>query len=480
MTGQINIKIFTWAIGVTQPSTPEEALDYITRILSKNDDMYTDLDISLTIDSALKEGFIYCVSKKNNLYSLTNLGDINLGNKLRVLKDKNRLYLLKSMRNASFKNEGVPVRNRSGGSPLISARLDTEVSPRPEVSLGSGPHPQSQRNFWPRVYQQLKIGSKSGAPSLSINLNYYSSNRLPQIQSEAEAIFALAELIGVSAFLLRDFYSSTERYYRSFEIPKKSGKEARVINAPRTFIKTTQHWLLDYFLYRLRQHETCFSFRAKLSIKDNAAVHLNKHFVLSLDIKNFYGEISRNKVKACFEENNINIFLAEIFSKIVTLNESLPQGAPTSPIISNSLLYEFDVKMSEYSKMKEVSYSRYADDLTFGSDEYNVLEIIVQLVAAELGKIELKLNNSKTRIVSSNNCQIVTGVAINNGELRPSRKYRKKIRALFYKAELDSNTDLLPKLCGHLNYLESFGNGDTSHNLTNYRQTINKLKLKKK
>ena len=91
----------------------------------------------------------------------------------------------------------------------------------------------------------------------------------------------------------------------------------------------------------------------------------------------------------------------------------------------------------------------------------------------------MKLNKNKTRIVSSNSCQIVTGIAINNGELRPSRKYRKEVRALFHKAEVEKSFELIPKLYGHLNYLKSFNNGDTPKNIQKYKSIIDKLKIHK-
>jgi hypothetical protein len=481
MSNGLNSKVFTWALGVIQPARPEEVQDYIQKMFSYDDELHSKINLKSTISNALQEGVIRCVSKKSNLYILTSDGDSSLGIKLRVLKDKNRLYLLKSMRGVTFRDKGVSDRNMSGVSPLESLRLSTKVSPRTEFPLSSGPQPQSHRKLWPRAYnEQLRIGSKSETPFHSVNLNYYSSNTIPNIETKQQATIALSELIGISNELLNDFCTYTDRYYRKFEIPKKSGNETRVICAPRTFIKTTQHWILDYFLYRLNQHNSCFSFKQKTSIKDNASVHLNRKFILCLDIKSFFDNITIEQVRRCLEKGNINSYLAALFADIVTLNGSLPQGAPTSPTISNSHLYEFDGKMLEYCSDNEMTYSRYADDLTIGSDNYDALKKVEKLVQFELNKLDLNLNHKKTRIISSNNCQVVTGIAINNGEIRPTRKYRKEIRALFYKAEVDSDVVQLPKLLGHFNYLKSFINGDTSHNLNKYQIIINKLIQKKK
>ncbi|WP_430283421.1 retron St85 family RNA-directed DNA polymerase [Pseudoalteromonas sp.] len=475
MSSELNLKTFIWGLGVIQPATPDEVQNFVIKMLFKQS--IKEFDLEITVEKLVNESFIRCVSKRNKLYSITHEGDEFLGNKLRALKDKERLYLLKSVRDVSFVDKGASERNMGGASPLKQARSSTKVSPRPDIPLSSGPLPQTQRNIWPRVYWQLNIGSKSEAPLTSINLNFYSANSLPRkFESFGDAVITISELVGVSSYLLKDFCNQTEKYYRYFEIPKKSGKGVRAISTPKAFLKTVQYWILDYFLFRLKVHESCYSYRKSKSIKDNANTHLNRKFILCMDIESFFDNISVNQVEKCFVENKIEPKLAVLFAKIVTLNGSLPQGAPTSPVISNSHLYEFDEVVSKYCIDNNLSYSRYADDLTIGSDDYDSLKKVGDLISEKLNLYKLKLNKKKTRIVSSNSCQIVTGIAINNGELRPSRKHRKEVRALFHKAEVEMNVELLPKLFGHLNYLKSFSNGDTQKNIRKYQSIIDKLK----
>ncbi|MEZ9236635.1 retron St85 family RNA-directed DNA polymerase [Shewanella sp. 10N.286.52.A9] len=476
MSSELNLKAFIWGLGVIQPATPEEVQNFILQVLLKQSNK--EFDMQITAQKLLDEDYIRCVSKKNKLYSITHEGDEFLGNKLRALKDKERLYLLKSTRDVNFSGKGASERNSGGASPLKQASSSTKVSPRPEISLSSGPQPQIQRNLWPRVYLQLNIGSKPEAPLNSINLNFYSANSIPsKFDNLGHAILTTSELIGVSSYLLKDFCNNTQKYYRYFEIPKKSGKGVRVICAPRAFLKTVQYWILDYFLLRLKQHESCYSYRKNKSIKDNANAHINKKFILCMDIESFFDNISIKQVVQCFTENSISPHLAILFAKLVTLNGSLPQGAPTSPIISNSHLYEFDDYISKYCAENNLSYSRYADDLTIGSDDYDALKKMEKLITEELGSFGLIINKGKTRIISFNGCQIVTGVAINNGELRPTRKHRKEVRALFHRAEIERSVELLPKLYGHLNYLKSFRNGDSPKNIQKYQSIIDRLKL---
>lgn len=479
VSSELNVKAFLWAIGVIQPATSEEVKNFLIHTLLRQSD--ANFDLQLTVEKLLKENLIRCVSKKNKLFSMTHSGDEFLGNRLRVLKDKERLYLLKSVRDVNIKYKGASGRNTGGVSPLKQARTSTKVSPRPEISLVSGPLPQTQRDLWPRVCWQLNIGSKSEAPlppsSKSINLNFYNNNSIPKkFDSVQHATVTVSELIGISSYLLTDFCDNTNAYYREFKIPKKSGKGFRHLHAPKTFLKTFQYWVLDYFLFRLRQHDNCFSYRKNISIKDNASVHLNRKYILCMDIESFFDSISTNQVYKCFLENKIDNYLAQLLSSLLTLNNALPQGAPTSPIISNSYLYDFDEYIYKTCSALNLSYSRYADDLTVGSNDYQSLKKIERLIKIKLREFGLKVNKNKTRIISSNSCQIIAGVAINNGKLRPSRKYRKEVRALFYKAEIDNNVEFLPKLCGHLNYLKSYENGDSEGNIKKYQSIIDKLK----
>lgn len=155
---------------------------------------------------------------------------------------------------------------------------------------------------------------------------------------------------------------------------------------------------------------------------------------------------------------------------------SLPQGAPTSPIISNAYLYEFDQKMYEFCVRNGMTYSRYADDLTIGSTDYTQLKSCIIFISEQLTKLELTINERKTRIISNNNAQVITGVCINNEQLRPSRKFRKEVRAAFHNAKLNNDKGSLPRLYGYLNYLSSFDSGDTPHNISEYKSIIDRIK----
>lgn len=110
-----------------------------------------------------------------------------------------------------------------------------------------------------------------------------------------------------------------------------------------------------------------------MSVKNNACVHLNKKYILCVDIDNYFGSIKTEFIHAMLHKFDFSMELSEVLSQLMTLDGSLPQGAPTSPDISNSFLYDFDVTVSDWCSAHNVSYSRYSDDLTFGLDSIDII-----------------------------------------------------------------------------------------------------------
>jgi len=130
---------FLWAIGVAQPTTLEYAHGLLKKVTQSEGDLLTIEEINKFSKFALDEGLIEVVSKKNKLYSLTNEGGVFIGKGLRLLRDKNRLLLLKSFRRAKLTQESSPTGNLAGAAPVVRNSSALKAAPRPEVSLASGP-----------------------------------------------------------------------------------------------------------------------------------------------------------------------------------------------------------------------------------------------------------------------------------------------------------------------------------------------------
>ncbi|EJP1070707.1 RNA-directed DNA polymerase, partial [Salmonella enterica] len=163
-------------------------------------------------------------------------------------------------------------------------------------------------------------------------------------------------------------------------------------------------------------------------------------------------------------------------SGIVTYNDVLPQGAPTSPIISNAVLFEFDEEMSFQALTLDSIYTRYSDDISISSDKKENLEILISIAEEKLLSIGFTLNKEKKRISSYNSRQIVTGILVNES-IRPTRTYRKKIRSAFDHAlkEQDNSQLTINKLRGYLNYLKSFEPYGFNFNEKKYKDILNFL-----
>ncbi|MBQ9337829.1 MAG: RNA-directed DNA polymerase [Lentisphaeria bacterium] len=248
-------------------------------------------------------------------------------------------------------------------------------------------------------------------------------------------------------------------HYRIYRIPKKNGN-FRTIEAPAPILKLIQRYILVRVLpvrlpwgesrlreteARLRENGIRFrpgeiprmlsaarAFERGCSIGRNAAAHCGKPIVVSLDVKNFFPSLKYGPVRAIFQELAEDDASAVMLAKFCTLNGHLPQGAVTSPHLSNLLMRDFDAALAEYSLLHGLAYTRYADDLTFSGDPSN--EEITELIRrcrSELATLGLRLNRDKIRIQRKGMRQEVTGVVV-NAKVSAPRKIRRELRQRMY------------------------------------------------
>ena len=218
------------------------------------------------------------------------------------------------------------------------------------------------------------------------------------------------------------------KYYHTFKIKKKSGGE-RIINAPSKKLYTIQKWVLNNILDNITFSEYAMGFVKKKSIVDNAKVHLNKNCVLNVDIKNFFTSIKRNKVFGLFYYYGYTNYVSYILSRLCTYNDYLPQGAPTSPIISNIICFKLDKRLSGLARKFNASYTRYADDITFSSN-YSIFGML-KMINKILGEEGFRINESKTRILYKHQRQEVTGLVVNK-KVHVNKKYINSLKQEIY------------------------------------------------
>ena len=239
---------------------------------------------------------------------------------------------------------------------------------------------------------------------------------------------------------IRTLYSisySLHRHYHSIKISKRQGGY-RVLSIPDMPLKCIQKRIADVLLSQIT-----------ISPYAKATPHINKDIVLKLDIRDFFNNILYSTVKEkAFPKEKYSENIRILLSMLCYYNDALPQGAPTSPFISNIIMCEFDNTVGSWCGKHGVAYTRYCDDMTF-SGNFNPNEVI-KYVRFELRKMGFFLNNKKTIVAHKSNKQIVTGIIVNK-KLNIPRKYKKDIRQAIYYC----------KKFGVYNHMESANINDT-------------------
>jgi RNA-directed DNA polymerase len=226
-----------------------------------------------------------------------------------------------------------------------------------------------------------------------------------------------------------------DKRYKEFNISKKSGKK-RKIESPDELLKRIQK-LINYLLqviFEPYSHYSSNGFLFGKGIIRNAKPHINKNYVLNLDIKDFFPSINFRRVKVVLELNPFNLKddrerISFLIANICTYKNHLPQGVPTSPILSNIVTQRLDRNLTKECLNLNIKYTRYADDLTFSSNQ-NILDPSFIKKVKKIVRFEnFELNNDKTRLQTSMQRQQVTGLIVNE-KLNVKREYLQKVRAM--------------------------------------------------
>ena len=198
----------------------------------------------------------------------------------------------------------------------------------------------------------------------------------------------LAAILGVNAaFLTRTLYiRSINAQYYQFKIPKRSGGD-RIINAPTSELKDIQTRLSTLLLdcidelneSKNKSSTLSHGFVRERSIVTNAEMHLNKKNVLNIDLSDFFDSFNFGRVRGFFIKNknfSLNKDIATVIAKIACLNDTLPQGSPCSPVITNLITHSLDIRLASLAKRCSCVYSRYADDITFSTRKKHFLKTL--------------------------------------------------------------------------------------------------------
>jgi RNA-directed DNA polymerase len=234
----------------------------------------------------------------------------------------------------------------------------------------------------------------------------------------------LAALVGYRKVYLKKAAIYTSYFYRKFVISKRNGKP-RTISEPLPSLKEIQSWILRNILENVQVSKFAKAYLQNRNIRDNAKHHIGKSVILKVDIQDFFGSISQEAVEQIFLNLNYSSNISNLLSKLCTLEKSLPQGAPTSPYLSNLYLSQFDEVVGNYAVKAKLRYTRYADDITFSGD-FDPDEVLIFL-EKELMELKLQLNKRKTMIMRHHKRQFVTGIIVNK-KMQVPREERQNLR----------------------------------------------------
>lgn len=231
--------------------------------------------------------------------------------------------------------------------------------------------------------------------------------------------------------------------YKKYTIKKARGGH-REINHPAKELKTLQYWLSERFLSHFSIHAAATAYKKGASIKKNASLHLKNPYLLRMDFENFFESITssdlRKKIRIGTEISGVRIGRSDqkFMSNILFKDGRMVIGAPSSPVLSNLLMYEFDQNIDSYCRKHEIAYTRYADDLFFSCSKPNKLKNVERYVLRKVAQLEcpgrLRINQGKTRHSSKKGRRYVTGLTLTSaGRISLGRAKKKEIKSRIHK-----------------------------------------------
>lgn len=274
----------------------------------------------------------------------------------------------------------------------------------------------------------------------------YKMNRI----KECSNVYSLASRLNLSTASLTKiiYHDKVDNCYKQFSIPKKNGG-IRTICAPNKELKNIQKRLANALYYELKMireewdiiPKISHAFEKKKSIISNCEIHKRKRFILNVDLEDFfdhfhygrvYGYFSKNKYFLCEDE------VARTIANLACYKGRLPQGAPTSPIITNLIFQAVDSRILKLTREFRLDYTRYADDLTFSTNRKDFEELypeFLEKLSKLLERSGFEINQNKIRLSCRGSRQTVTGLIVNN-KINVSSDYFRTVRAYahsFYK-----------------------------------------------
>lgn len=255
----------------------------------------------------------------------------------------------------------------------------------------------------------------------------------------------LSETLYLPEHEVAAFINTAPYRYKEYSIPKRSGTGTRQIAQPSSELKVLQTLAIEKIKKTFPIHLAAMAYREGLSIKDNASRHVSNKYLLKMDFENFFHSLvpcdllqHTTKYHPPISEDDKKT-LSKLFFWATKRDRKLKLsiGAPSSPFISNTLLYDFDEAVSNLCKSSDITYTRYADDLTFTTNKEHILfniPTLIQHICENLAYPKLTINKSKTVFSSKKHNRHITGITITNeATISLGRQRKRYIRSLIHQ-----------------------------------------------
>lgn len=264
----------------------------------------------------------------------------------------------------------------------------------------------------------------------------------------------LSSLLSIEAEDLKKYIATCPHRYKVYSIPKRNSSGVRIIAQPAKELKFLQKIVCKKYLESLPIHNACTAYRKNTNIKDNALAHVKNNYLLKMDFQNFFPSIKpKDLIKHIekylswdnWDEDKCVIERLFFYAQDRGGDLKLSIGAPTSPFISNTILYDFDSEITKICESNKITYTRYADDISFSTNRKDILFDFTNIIIEKLAQCDypsIAINPDKTVFLSRKGNMHITGLVLSNEKkISIGRSKKRYIKSLVYRAVNNNMTE---------------------------------------
>lgn len=240
--------------------------------------------------------------------------------------------------------------------------------------------------------------------------------------------------------------------YRVFKIPKKRGGY-RHISQPTPLLMKLQRWVLRKILDKLHPTAHSFGFVPGSKLRHHAEQHVGAIAILSLDLKDFFDSISLARATHVFRTAGYCSRVASMLARLCTLDDKLPQGAPSSPQLANLSCFRMDRRLAGLAERRGFTYTRYADDISFSGQSASSLAKARPFIAHIVRESGFSLNTDKTHLAGPGSAVRVTGLVVTSDRVGIGRKRLRDLRVRIHRLHAEGDRDKRLELQGWLDFV---------------------------